>query len=541
MIVTNLINRRRHLGWLLNDTFSVDMAAGTLNGTPASGGPGTRTVTDTENKLSVVGGVLSFAGGKASSEHGDPGIWYGAVTRVAGRMVLAKANIATRSAFGIGFDTNQAGFLDGTMLYITADLRPYTDGVDDVGLVDANTDYLIAVVLRAVGGFYFLKGGAFVNWTLLWVSRLDSTATLYPGIANHSSVFTADSLRIPTQLWLPSPLASDSFTRANGALGSTDGLGHAEQNGGNGLAWTFDSGVWTVASNVAVGTPGVGSELLTDGGLENWTTPLDLTSWVESVAGLSTINQENVNIHGGTYAARLDVDVSSNTCSLSQTVSAGVGKWVIVSAWSWTSGGGTIFYDFEGSLVLTKTNGAYTNNLYVKRTTGAISEIRFRRASASTSTYVDDVSVKVLTISSLFASVVVSTPDVLAEAAVTLTAGTQAGVVLNLDSAATPANFVIAYHDGTNCLLEKCVAGVYTTVISAAATYSAGAVLRVIKDGTAYRLYYNNALVGTGTISDAGIVSNVRHGLFSTYSNQFDDFVVRARGTGNEYSALDAF
>jgi len=82
--------------------------------------------------------------------------------------------------------------------------------------------------------------------------------------------------------------------------------------------------------------------------------------------------------------------------------------------------------------------------------------------------------------------------------------------------------------------LEKNVAGTYTTVQSTAVTYSAGATLRVIKDGTKYRVYYNNALVGTEqTISDAGIISNTKHGLFSTYSgNTFDNFTLWPRGSG---------
>jgi len=118
----------------------------------------------------------------------------------------------------------------------------------------------------------------------------------------------------------------------------------------------------------------------------------------------------------------------------------------------------------------------------------------------------------------------------------------QAGLVLNLDSAASPANFVVGYHNGTNAVLAKCVAGVWTTVISAAATYSSGATLRVVKDGTSYALFYNNSKVGsTSTISDAGIISNTLAGLFSSYSsNTLDNFQLFARGVENQYSALDA-
>lgn len=107
----------------------------------------------------------------------------------------------------------------------------------------------------------------------------------------------------------------------------------------------------------------------------------------------------------------------------------------------------------------------------------------------------------------------------------------------NLDSTSSPANFLIAYHDGTNVKLDKNVGGTYTNLISAAATYSAGATLRVItytsSGSLKVRVYYNNALVGSEqTVSDAGIISNTKHGLFSTYSgNSFDNFTLWARGS----------
>jgi hypothetical protein len=50
---------------------------------------------------------------------------------------------------------------------------------------------------------------------------------------------------------LPSPVVSDSFNRVDAALGNSDGLGHAEANGGAGYAWTAQTGTWGVATNVA--------------------------------------------------------------------------------------------------------------------------------------------------------------------------------------------------------------------------------------------------------------------------------------------------
>ncbi|MBM3136394.1 MAG: hypothetical protein FJZ89_14160, partial [Chloroflexi bacterium] len=58
--------------YLLRDNFDDVLAAGSVNGTYAVPGPGTRTVTDAESKLSLSGGVLSISGGKAAPAYGDP-------------------------------------------------------------------------------------------------------------------------------------------------------------------------------------------------------------------------------------------------------------------------------------------------------------------------------------------------------------------------------------------------------------------------------------------------------------------------------------
>ena len=90
---------------------------------------------------------------------------------------------------------------------------------------------------------------------------------------------------------------------------------------------------------------------------------------------------------------------------------------------------------------------------------------------------------------------------------------------------------------GATVTLDKfTTATTWTNVPAASGTvvYSAGATLRVIKDGTKYRVYYNNLLVGAeATISDATLIDNTIHGLFSTYaSNSFDNFTLWPRGSG---------
>lgn len=322
-------------------------------------------------------------------------------------------------------------------------------------------------------------------------------------------------------------IVSDSFTRENGNIGITDGMG-ADVPGGAGFVW--DGATWTISGNKAVNTPTLGAELLIDGALENWTSPTNLTSWSEFKAGSSTINQESVVVHGGSNSARLDIDSNNSNATIYQQVTNSIGDWIFVSAWLKCSVAGKFAKCQIGSVVV---SWALTTNwaqyFAVIRATAANHNIEFSRNGAgSSSIYVDDVSAKIPALSPFFASVQSGVKDVLVETDATIVYGTQAGVVLNLDSVATPANFVLAYHDGTNAHLDKCVAGVYTSLINTAATYGSGKQIAVRKLGTSYSLYYDGVLIGVEqTISDAGIISNTLHGLFSSYQgNSFENFAV---------------
>lgn len=119
-------------------------------------------------------------------------------------------------------------------------------------------------------------------------------------------------------------------------------------------------------------------------------------------------------------------------------------------------------------------------------------------------------------------------------------AGGDGGLLLRF---ADSNNFMSCRHDGTNIALIKKVAGANTTVRTTVTTYVAGAELMAIMQGSAVRIYYNNALVGAeDTIADAALVAATKHGLYTTnVSNTFDNFVAYARGSGGEFSALDAF
>jgi hypothetical protein len=274
-----------------------------------------------------------------------------------------------------------------------------------VGTYSGATAYQVAIVLRGTGAWYFIKGGAFTNWTMIWVSATNNSAGIPAAAASSGvTVTTFDNMRVPdatvtTQRYISLPLAYDTFTRADGALGSTETVGPDSQTA-PALAWTLQQGTIVIATNKA-----------------------------------------------------------------SLTVLAGGDGIVTVSA-------------------------------------------------ASADIVIDVAAVRTLT---------------------------NCGVVLRY---VDTSNYIIAYTDGTNAKLDKVVAGSTTNVLTGAVTYGAGNVLRVIADGTGFRLYYNNLAVGAlGTIADAGLQSSTLCGLYGTdLTATWDNFTVWARGnTGTQHAALDAF
>jgi len=522
--------------YLLRDIFSTPLVAGTVNGTAAEPGPGTRTVADTNSKLSIAGGVLDFATGGAGA--GDPGLWYGAVTRVLGRVLHVNFSYTTSQVW-IGFANTASGTVNLSRILIGGNIQ--ISGVITVGNASAGTTYQVVIITRAIGAFFFIKGGAFTNWTFLYADIGNATANILPtiqGITAGTSVFTADNIRVPARLFIPAPLASDGFSLA----GQTDGAGHAEANGGAGLAWT--GATWTVAAGAVTNAPTQGAEELTDPGLEGtYTAGLNANL---TKTGTPTV-AESADVHGGSKAQ--EFTATANQDRLTQSVVVTDETWHIATLWAKRTAGaaGTVKLVVNAG-VSTIVGPALSDAAYTQKV------MTFRSETVSNSfipvyqiggtpfdtIIVDDISLTPLTLSSLFRSLVVSTADVVADVAVTLTAGTQAGLVVNLDSAASPANFIIIYIDGTNCKADECVAGVYTSKISAAVTYVAGAVLRVVRDGTALRVFYNN--IAVGSLQTMSSNTGTLHGLFSTYSgNSLDNLVIWARGTGGEWSALDAF
>jgi len=449
--------RSAGIDWLLRDEFSYALAAGAVDDTLATHVGLRDVVTDTNSKLSIAGGVASFATG--GSAGGDPGLWYELISSLAGRLIIGSITPSDTSSNGaIGLDTNQATTIRSSIRFLNPGaLNVLDDNTStSVGAFSA-TKYYACIVRRVFGHYYFIKGGAFTNWTLLYIGS--SGGGVYPAVVANGTadVFTSSFIRIPVETFLPTPLAYDTFTRDNGAIGSTEHYGPDSQRC---LDRVWTGATWTIATNKAVNTPTLGDEL-----------------------------------------------AAGNLV---------VGNWYSITA-------------------------SDADHFYVGSAIGDTF-----RADATTGLDAGN-KVRLITLATLFATIPdFGTTDVLADADLVNTAATQNGVITNLDDAATPANFLLTYHDGTNANLVKCVGGVYTSLISAAAAYGAGRTLRLIVTRVGAdlkaRLYYHNAFIGAEqTISDAGIIDNTICGMFSTSNlNTLDNFSVFPRGQNDDsYRGLD--
>ena len=258
--------------WLLRDDFDDTRAAGSVDGTPATPGPGTRSVLDTGNNLEVTGGNAVINGRAANF---DPGLWYDETfTRVYGRILLFNIRRGgTSNRLYFGADTNQIGAPSSSDLHwmsqVDNALKRYNTGGPTIAQPVPDTNYNIAIVFRTTGDYTFIKGGAFSNWTLIWSDNAEVADNLYVsfvvGTVFASGTHYCSFIRIPDALFDVPCLAYDTFTDANGTsldAHSSDTSGPDNQ-AVTARSWTEVWGNYEIQSNrvttdgVAPGAPGL--------------------------------------------------------------------------------------------------------------------------------------------------------------------------------------------------------------------------------------------------------------------------------------------
>lgn len=536
--------------YLLKDTFSVDVAAGSVNNTHSDSGA-LRTIVDTNNKISITGGKLSFATGAVEND----GVRYPVQVRETGKILkitITPAN--TSSLIRIGYDSNTSAFMDygldftaaGNMqlyYYLGGDVAPI------IGVYTA-TPYQISVIMRSGGYYWFIKGGAFTYWTLL--SYMGSgSGNKYPGIQANSttSIFTVDDIKIPPTLWLPTPLASDGFSIAT----LTDGLGHPETSGvgsgGSGLTWT--GATWSVAGGVVSNTPTLEGDVVTNGNMETGDPP---TGWNAGAgAVLDGVADERT---GGAGAQSMTVtNGAANYGNANQTITTVVGKWYQLTFWI-KRASGIEYRVFNTSVTpwisIDNTNGGNATTSWAQKRIIARCSTISTVLGAYTNTNIlndfvsfDDIFLLPITHASLFRSVVVANAHVKVRASsITFLTNTQFGVAARLASDKTSGIVLYWDRDGTIKLDEFTGSTTWSNLMSVAKAWATGNSIELDLSGTAFRCYHITAagvttLLGSGTCTVDGSLGTDA-GIFSTDpTNTGDNFVVYAKGNSNEYAILD--
>lgn len=169
--------------WVFRDDFITDRAAGAVNNTPAEPGIGTRLAVDAANVLTISGHRLRIAPGNAETRE------YVQLNRAAGRVAIIKGQY-TVAPQRVGWGSLQSSdsqkhgsfFLNGTSTGVY-----YGTGALIQSLCDTVTgvDYQFAVLLQSAGSYWFIKGGTFTQWTLIFVDFAGVATPLFVGVNSH--------------------------------------------------------------------------------------------------------------------------------------------------------------------------------------------------------------------------------------------------------------------------------------------------------------------------------------------------------------------
>lgn len=299
------------------------------------------------------------------------------------------------------------------------------------------------------------------------------------------------------------PAVTDSFDRANAAIGSTE----------TGEVWNGTN--WTVNTNVAKSNPTLGSNLVLNSSFDS-----DTTNW-------TAVNATLASVAGGISGNCLQVtNVGANKGYAYQQITTEIGKWYRVEIGykngtttaefgvGLSAGDYTYFYKPASS-------ASWTGRAVFFRatTTTTFVSIGTQAATDGLTIFYDSIQFKEVTLAEMMCTIDTTFSSLTMSVGVTGAQWSPNGLVLNVDSRSNPQNFVIAEITGgsntPSVSLIKCVNGVYTSVFSQNVTHVAGAPIRVRKIDIQYQLYYNNKPIGaTQTISDTEIIRNTIHGMW---------------------------
>lgn len=199
--------------YLLRDLFTTNASAPLT--TPHTCEPtGTLTLVQNDGQFSIVSSKLVFPG-QATPVDGDLYLRSSSLARAVGRALLCTLRSTSSTASqiypGPGWYITSA-VLDGVrehgFNFGTGGGLRSVNGATSIAVDTwaANTDYLLATVLRSQGAFYFIQGGAYGTYILSWVDGARVSTPLFPAVGMWNAAGTLDDLRVTD---LPAPFDTD--------------------------------------------------------------------------------------------------------------------------------------------------------------------------------------------------------------------------------------------------------------------------------------------------------------------------------------------
>lgn len=286
---------------------------------------------------------------------------------------------------------------------------------------------------------------------------------------------------------------SDTFARADGDLGN---------------GWTYAAGKWTIASNAAIGTPDDAGELLTNPGFEG-VYVAGIAPGYTAQGTPTTLAEEGAIIHGGAAAQKMIADAANEGVKAAIAGTTVIGQILHVGAYLYPANANMSLFragnDVEAR-AFTTPPGVFNQWHHVHGTlrmegVGGTYGMIYRMSSAGTG-YVDDASLKLLTMADVYA-LRPGVANVSLKATMTFEQYEYAGIALRMDSLSNPKTGLVVYHNGTQVVIEKLTGGLWAKVgTNATVTYVAGAALEVDANGTTITVRYNNVQVREETIAD---------------------------------------
>ena len=220
---------KQGIAFLYRSDFCVDEAAPI--DTPFSSDIGSDlTIVQVDGNIGLSGGAMDIPA-QGTPVSGDLGFFsVDSFTRENGLVALFSLNFGTLDDAALGFLDAQDALIAsydniGVSINGTALEARFTSDANspDIFTLSSSTDYVIALVLRASGRFIYLLDGT--NWLLLWPDEEDSTATLFLGYANLSSVVALDTVRVrqlSTILFVPDVELIGALLTGDGSVSGGD-------------------------------------------------------------------------------------------------------------------------------------------------------------------------------------------------------------------------------------------------------------------------------------------------------------------------------